>query len=118
MNTFISQCIIHLKLVILNNDSIRISEQKPDLATFKTLLHQQLQSLFGIIYSNLSIDIIRYAMIDEGGENVTKIILRIISCDRDMILQTLPFITAYQGHRCTIITHTCTPHLFLITNKT
>jgi RNase P/RNase MRP subunit POP5 len=95
------------------------SEQRPDMATFKTLFHQQLQNLFGIMYSAPSIDILHYLTteMDGRGQNITKVILRVISCDKEMILQTLPLVTAYQGHRCTIITHTCTPHLFLITNK-
>jgi len=33
----------------------------PNQATFKALLHQQMQSLHGVIYGSLAIDLLRYS---------------------------------------------------------
>jgi hypothetical protein len=81
------------------------------MLAFKSLLHQTLQSLFGQVYSGLSIDILSHGVTNTKS---VDIILRILSLDRDMILQTLPCITSYSGHRCTLTLRKCTPHLFLI----
>lgn len=86
----------------------------PDISAFKSLLHQTMQTLFGHVYAALSIDILHFERL---GNTKIEVVMRILSSDRDMVLQTLPCMCAYQGQRTTVLLQATTPHLFLITKK-
>lgn len=70
------------------------------LTAFKALLHQSLQSLYGIVYGGLSIDVLRFKLMEDvpGSPSTIEVIMRIVPEDQQMILTCLPTISDYQGN--------------------
>lgn len=93
-------------------DSVCSSPGRPDEKAFKALLHQYIGNLYGVVYSGLAIDIIKF--VSDTPQNGIEIILRILSGDQDIILSTLATITNWQDSKCLIKTQACAPCLFLL----
>lgn len=90
--------------------SLTTGDYACDMASFKSALHQQLAILFGHVYSGLAIDLLHFC---ETADD-TKVVLRVLSCDLEMVLQAVSCLSSIQGHCCSPTTIQHTPQLALI----
>ncbi len=85
----------------------------PTTVAFKVALHQAMQQLFGLVYAALPIDVIRW--VAARGAAAINVVLRVLSSDTAMVVQTLPGITSFDGQQAVVsLCSQPTAHLFLI----
>lgn len=96
-NSFVS-LFIYLFILIFCRVSTEVGDEKmASMNSFKNVLYQNVQMLFGAFGSTIKIDILKYTPL--------QIIIKVF--DRksmDMITQSLLFITSLDGKGCMIIT--------------
>ncbi len=91
-----------------------------EMLAFKSLLHQNMQMQFGQVYGALPIDLIHYDKVKKSAAKPAarvgevEVVLRVMSDDADMVMQTLPLLTAVGGVRCTVTTLAKSAHLQLL----